>query len=248
MEGATARERLNKLDLKFIVKALAPAGQGTAALQRLVADEEVRDDLLDHPRLLSYIISHRHHINISLSLFFYVMVRHALRQYQIDDRTVTDYVASLLVEFPSTARAQRIAEPHQKNYTYFFDMLYDVLEASSQEAFLLHRHMGDHALFVAGVFPDFVYHREHYHPPAPGFEYYEHMGSVGYQRASQHSLAERYQLVQIFEILARHFRDVRLALNYMTDEYLHLDRKKMSMDRVQRRLEHFAESRRRNLQ
>lgn len=248
MKGAKAREQLTKQDLDFIIRALAPAGQDTAALKSLVADRQVRDDLLDHPRLLEFIAGHRQHLNISLSLFFYVMVRHALREYQIQDRAVADYVASLLVEFSSTARPQRIAAPHEKSYSYFFDMLYDLLEAGSQEAFLIHRYMGDHALFIAGVFPDFIHHRENYHPPAPGLEYYEHMGSVGYERASQHSLAEQYQLVEIFELLARHFRDVRLALNYMTDEYLHLDRHKMSMDRVQRRLEHFAESQRRNLQ
>lgn len=248
MNRATARTRLNKQDLDFLVSVLAPAGQDTAALQRLVADEEMRDDLLDHPRLLEYLASHQQHLNISLSLYFYVMVRHALREYQINDRTVADYVASLLVEFSSGARSQRIAEHHDKSYNYFVDMLYDMLEANSQDAFLLNRHIGDHALFVAGLFPDFIYYREQYRPAAPGFKYYEQMGSEGYQRASQHTLAEQYQLAGIFEILAQHFHNVRLALNDMTDQYLHLDRHKMSMDRVRRRLDHFVESRRMNMQ
>jgi hypothetical protein len=247
MNPTPVRSRLSQHDLDFLIHVLAPSGQETAALQNLLADEEVRDDLLDHPRLLDYLIRRHYPVSISLPLYFYVMVRHALREYKIDDRAIADYVAGLLVEFSSTERANRIESRCEKSYDYFVDMLYDLIETGGREAFLLNRHIGDHALFISGVFPDFVYHRERYRPPSPGFKYYEQMGSDGYQRASRHTLAERYQLAGVFELLAQQFRHIRLALNFMTDEYLHLDRNKMSMDRVLRRLEYFTESRGRNV-
>lgn len=88
-----------------------------------------------------------------------------------------------------------------------------------------------------------AYHRAKYHPPSPDFSYYEQVGSANYQRASQHRLAEKYRLADILCVLGQQFRQVRLALNHLTDSFLHLDRNAGTTDRVIRRLENFREQR-----
>jgi len=122
----------------------------------------------------------------------------------------------------------------------------DLLEVSSEETFYLRSHLGNYALFLTGIFPDYVYHRSKYHPPSPDFSYYEQVGSSNYQLAAQHTMAERFQLSEILELLAGRFKEVRLALNYLVDNFLHLDRNQNTMDRVLRRVDAFIDRQRQN--
>jgi hypothetical protein len=42
MNHTPVRTRLSQHDLDFLIRVLAPAGQDTAALQKLIADDEVK--------------------------------------------------------------------------------------------------------------------------------------------------------------------------------------------------------------
>jgi hypothetical protein len=59
-------------------------------------------------------------------------------------------------------------------------------------------------------------------------------------------MAERYRLSEILELLGRRFQQVRLALNHMADNYLHLDRQPGATDKVMRRVDQFIEVQRRS--
>ncbi|MDZ7364166.1 MAG: hypothetical protein ONB46_26160 [candidate division KSB1 bacterium] len=243
MIQAQARNKLNQDDLQFIVTALRRQGEKDSTILQLLADAEMRDAMLDHPRLLEYLLEVRQTTSISPFLYFYVLVRHALREFKIDDRAVSDYVASLLAEFGQGNRMHRIDRKAANEYKYLVDLMAELLDANSEQTFYVQSHLGNYALFMTGIFPDHVYHRAKYHPPSPDFSYYEQVGSVNFQRASQHRIAEKYCLADILDLLGQQFRQVRLALNHLTDSFLHLDRHAGATDRVMRRLDNFREKR-----
>ena len=243
MLQAQARTKLNQEDLQFIVTALRRPGERESTLLHLLRDDDMRDAMLDHPRLVEFLLACRQTTAISPFLYFYVIVRHALREFKIDDRAVADYVATLLAEFGQGQRMHRVDRHSTKEYKYLVDLMAALLDADAEQTFQVQSHLGNYALFLTGIFPDHVYHRAKYHPPSPDFSYYEQVGSANYQRASQHRLAEKYRLADILCVLGQQFRQVRLALNHLTDSFLHLDRNAGTTDRVIRRLENFREQR-----
>jgi hypothetical protein len=243
MIQSQVRNKLNQDDLQFIVTALRRQGEQDATIFKLLADAEVRDDLLDHPRLFAYLVEFRQTTSISPFLYFYILVRHALREFRIDDRAVADYVANLLVEFGQGNRMHRIDRHATKEYKYLVDLMAELIDADSEQTFYVQSHLGNYALFLTGIFPDHVYHRAKYHPPSPDFNYYEQVGSANFQRASQHHIAEKFRLSDILYLLSQQFRQVRLALNHLADSFLHLDRHAGATDKVMRRLDHFIEKR-----
>ena len=58
---------------------------------------------------------------------------------------------------------------------------------------------------------------------APDLEFYEQIGRTNFQLVSSHATARRCELNDVFEGLADRFRDVRLALNQLSDQLLNLD-------------------------
>ena len=240
-----ARLKLNAEDLQFIVAALCRQGEREQTLHRLLLDEEMRDAMLEHPRLLEYLLHYGHTTAISPFLYFYILVRQALKKHDIDEREVADYVAELLAEFGKSGRAHRVDGHAVKEYRYLVDMMKDLLEANSEQTFHLRSHLGNYALFLTGIFPAHVYHRAKYHPPSPDFSYFELVGSSNYRQASQQAEAERYRVSEILEFLGRRFKQVRLALNHMTESFVHLDRRPHSLDRVMRRVDQFIDGQRR---
>ncbi len=243
MIQAQARNKLNQDDMQFIVMALRRQGEKDSTILNLLADDDTRDALLDHPRLREFLLAFRQTTAISPFLYFYIIVRHALREFKIDDRAVADYLANLLTEFGKGNRMHRVDRHTTKEYQYLVDLMADLLDANSEQTFQVQSHLGNYALFVTGIFPDHVYHRAKYHPPSPNFSYYEQVGSANYQRASQHHIAQKYRLSDILYLLGQQFRQVRLALNHIADSFLHLDRNPGATDRVIRRLENFREQR-----
>jgi len=243
MIQAQARNKLNQDDFQFIVTALRRQGEKDSTILHLLADDDMRDAMLDHPRLLEHLLEFRQTTSISPFLYFYILARHALREFKIDNRAVADYVATLLAEFGHGTRMNRIDRHSTKEYRYLVDLMAELFDANSEQTFYVQSHLGNYALFLTGVFPDQVYHRAKYHPPAPDFSYYEQVGSANFQRASQHRIAEKYRLADILYLLGQQFRQVRLALNHLTDSFLHLDRHAGATDRVIRRLDNFREKR-----
>jgi hypothetical protein len=89
-----------------------------------------------------------------------------------------------------------------------------------QEAFLLKAHLGNFSLWLSGLFPDFIEARVR-RRGAPPIRYYEAMGATGYTMASSSPEAGTLGLEAIFKDVSRHFSAVRVALNQVSDRYLH---------------------------
>ncbi len=242
-----ARNRLTYEDFEFISETLAEEQSARKAILNLLTTEEERDVLLDMPQLFERVLEGPDLSPISPYLYFYILVRRVLQEFDIEDREVADYLATMLTEFSRGQRSQMISEYHDRQYRYLIDLLQDLLDADPEERFLIQSHLGNYSMFLAGVYPDYIYHRQKYKKLAPDFSYYEQMGSTSYQQAAKNRLAEKLEVAEILETLGTKFRKVRLALNYMVDRYMYMDRRPQSMDRVFRRLQDFIQTRRKPL-
>lgn len=190
-----------------------------AARERL--EEGGLDSLLDDPRVLNALLTEED-VRSRPELVFYVLVRQSMLERGVDDVVTADYVASLLVRFGQKRRAYRISEDGHTEYGYLVDLMTRLPTASAREAFMIRAHMGNFALWISGVFPDFVQARVD-RRGAPPLSYYEEMGSTGYRMASESPEADALGLRPVFATVSQHFSGVRAALNRVSDRYLWRD-------------------------
>jgi hypothetical protein len=100
-------------------------------------------------------------------------------------------------------------------------MLTALEKADDHTAFCIRAHIGNHSLFLSGVFPGHIRHRTE-RRAAPGLEYYQELGRASFRAASHHRLAAQYDLAHVFDILSERFEPARLALNDLSERLLSL--------------------------
>jgi hypothetical protein len=221
MIRANCRARFTGADFDFIVRTLARSQTDRVSLVDLLSDVETRDSILDHPRLVDAILNNCGHLRISSQFYFYVLARHVLQQGGICDRKICDYVASLLETFSRASRLQVSDEADHRAQQYISDMLIALTRATPEQAFFLRAHIGNYSLFISGIFHENTQRRSL--RGGPDIEFYEQVGRTNYQLVASHAVARRCELEDVFEELADRFRDVRLALNQLSNELLNLD-------------------------
>jgi hypothetical protein len=155
----------------------------------------------------------------SLPLFSYVMVRHALRRVGEEDRRLADYVAAVLMHFGMRDNAHRVSAADDQVYDSLAALLADVDDPDGRRSFLVRTHLGDYALWLSGLFPDYIEHRK-WRRGGPDLDYYEEMGRKGYQLAAGHRLADEHGIATLFATAADRFGLLRAALNDVSDSLL----------------------------
>ncbi len=203
-------------DVEFILSVLAGETDRAGYVTRLLADEDTRDIVLDDEALFRAVLERRGCLRISSHFYFYVLVRRVLLQTGISDRAVADYVAELLAEFSRTERTRCIVHPEAHPLEYFFDMLAALQTADDRTRFLIRAHIGNHSLFLSGVFPEHIRCRAE-RRGFPDLSYYEELGRSNFRAARDHRLARRYHLTDVFDTLSEHFKSARRALNDLGD-------------------------------
>ena len=221
MIRANCRARFTAADFEFIVRTLARSQTDQVSLVDLLSDDVARDSVLDHPRLVEAILNNCGQLQISSQFYFYVLARHVLQQGGIGDRKLCDYVGSLLETFSRASRLQISDETHHLAEQYISDMLIALTRATPEQAFLFRAHIGNYSLFISGIFHENAQRRRL--RGGPDLEFYEQIGRTNYQLVASHAVARRCELDDVFEGLADRFRDVRLALNQLSDRLLNLD-------------------------
>lgn len=213
------RTQFTAEDLEFIVGVLQPEDRSPEHLVQLLAEEETRDLILDDDKLFRAVLERRDCLQVSTHFYFYILVRHVLRQSGIGDREVADYVAEMLAEFSRT-EALRCRVPGQvRPLDYFVDMLAALRTADEATTFSLRAHIGNHSLFITGIFPDRVRYRVE-RRAAPDLKFYESLGRENYRLAGDHRLAHRYHVASVFNTLAECFDATRRALNGLGDRLI----------------------------
>jgi hypothetical protein len=203
-------------DIDFILSVLGRKIGTAECLVRLLADEESRDLILDDEALLHALLERPGCLRVSSRFYFYILVRQVLRRSDIQDRAVADYVAEVLTEFSRAERARCVVPGQATPLDYFFEMLAALQTADDRTRFLIRVHIGNHSLFLSGVFPARIRFRAEGRG-SPNLKYYEDLGRMSYRAASDHRLAQRYEVAQIFSTLAERFQATRLALNDIAD-------------------------------
>lgn len=211
------RASFGRAEANAVLRLLEDGDPSTREQTRDRLMEEGIDALLDDPRTLNGVLTARH--AASPALVFYLLVRHALLESGIDDRTLADYLAALLVEFGREDRAYRIQPGDPDRFYYFVDLLAAMESADGRRRFMVRAHIGNYALWLSGIFPDHVVARVH-RRGAPGIDYVEAMGASGYRMAAESPIASDHGLDGLFRTAAESFPALRIALNRIADRYI----------------------------
>ena len=221
MIRANCRERFTAADFDFVLRTLASSQADHVSLVELLANTDTRDSILDSPQLVDAILSNAGHLYISSHFYFYVLARHVLRDVGITDRKLCDYVASLLETFSRVNGLKAPNATEEQGHQYVSDILIALTRATSEQAFLLRAHVGNYSLFLTGIFHENTQRRSL--RGAPDLAFYEQVGRTNYQLVASHATARRCELSDVYGELAERFREVRLALNRLSDQLINLD-------------------------
>ncbi len=216
MIRANTRSRLTAADLQLALLLLSRGSAHRRAwLERRLAVDGP-DALLDAPELGERLLAVRTLLVPSEPLFLYVVVRHALRQAGIDDRDLADYLAAMLLDFGQRDRAWRVDWNDDQRHRYLVDILMDLEASDGPRRFKVMVHLGNYALWLAGLFPDYIAAR-HLRKGGPDVGYYDALGRRGFGLASDHRLADEIGLDHVFRAAAERFPSVRTALNGVSE-------------------------------
>ena len=216
MIRANTRSRLTGADLQLVLLLLSRGSAHRRTLLERRLAVEGPDALLDSPELVERLLAVRTLLVPSEPLFLYVVVRHALRQAAIDDRDLADYLAAMLLDFGRRDRAWRVDWNDDQRHRYLVDILMDLEASNGPRRFRVMVHLGNYALWLAGLFPDYIAAR-HLRKGGPDLGYYDALGSRGFGLASDHELADEFGLNGVFRSAAERFPSVRTALNTVSE-------------------------------
>ncbi len=216
---ANTRSRLDSADLHLVVLLLAGGSAARRAGLEARLTAEGPDALLDHPELLDRLLDMRSLQQPSPALFYYVVVRHLLRQATVDDRDLADYLAAMLLEFGCRDRAFRIDWNDDHYHRYLVDIVADLQVTEGERRFRVMAHLGNFTLWLSGLFPDYIAARK-LRKGGPDVSYYQMVGQRGFALASDHFLADHYHLDAIFRSAAGRFAHIRQALNALSGRLL----------------------------
>jgi hypothetical protein len=217
-------------DVEFIISHLSKKPGDANSLIQLLTDPDTRDQILDDAGLFHAMLENCACLKISTHFYFYVLVRHVLKRSGIEDRAVADYVAEMLAEFSRNEPARMPMHGAGRKLDYFFEMLAALDKADDRTAFMIRAHIGNSSLFLSGVFLGYIRHRAE-RRGAPDLSYYEQLGRTNYRVASDHRLAQRYEVGSIFPTLSERFQTARLDLNDLADRLISLSTLDASAER-----------------
>jgi hypothetical protein len=177
------------------------------------------DALLDDAVLVRALLQRQGVDAAPAPLVFYLLVRHALLEREVLDRQIADYTAAVLLEFGRITRAvpdSLVSVGSANNTFYLADVLAELGRARGEREFELQAHLGNLALWLAGVFPDHVTYRVQ-RRGAPPLSYYDQLGASGFRGAARMQGALEHGLGDLFLQISDRFSDVRSALNGLSD-------------------------------
>src|SRR3954449_582568 len=219
MIRANTRVRLTPADLQLVILLLSRGSAHRRAYLERRLTSEGPDSLLDSPELVERLLTVRSMLLPSEALFFYVLVRHALRGFGLEDRELADYLSALLLEFGQRDRAWRIDWNDDQRHRYLIDILADLEATAGDRRFKIMVHLGNYALWLTGLFPDYIAARR-LRKAGPDVSYSEPPGSRGFGLVSDHVLAQHYGLNEVLRTAAERFPALRSALNDVSGRLL----------------------------
>ena len=216
-------QTLNSDDLRFVLSHFPGSVRDPVeAVRRLHEAPSTLDNLLDSSFLQRAILdSAELELPLSPALVFNVLLRAQLTgRRSADERETINYLAHLLALFARSERLHRIHPGDPRQYEYLVDLVLEAAQAVGERQFLIHSHIGNYALFIAGLRAEWVAHRQRYRRRPLSLSYYCDMGRSFYGSAAVHELAERFSLRRVFRQLSERFDYYRAGLEGLGQKHL----------------------------
>ena len=214
------RRTMTRDDAQLAIRLVARHAGADAEreLQDRLANEGL-DAVLDDPRLPDALRYAPLGAVASLPLLTYVMVRSLLRNLGEDDRTITDYLAAVIVAFGVQGRAERCDDHDDEIYDTLSALLRDAERVDARRSYAVRAHLGNYALWLSGLFADRIEHQR-WRRGGPRLEFYEDMGRRGFSMAAEHPAARREGMAEFYGAVADRFVTLRVALTLFSDGLL----------------------------
>ena len=139
----------------------------------------------------------------------------------LEDRKVSNYIANMLTKFAKSSRLFKIIEGEEESYNYIVDMIADSLRSDNIRKFYTYCHIGNYALFLTGMIPEYIEYRYEYKQRPVDEHYYVDFGKAYYGLASEHTNARGDRLSDTLSQLSEGFEVVVQVLRFMNSEYLY---------------------------
>jgi hypothetical protein len=206
---------LHPKDIAFLLEATGQASNNNALITEDVSP--AIEALLERDAVYRQVVGDAGGwLDISPQLYFHVVLRRRLpkpRNYL--QRRVIRYLANLLSLFVRTDRLYRIQPGEAQTFEYLVDLLSEAAESEHERRFLVHAHLGNYALYLAGISRGWIEHRLRYGRSALGVDYYRDMGRNAYHQAANHRLARELDIALVLDYLARRFDGYARALQQL---------------------------------
>ncbi|HUP88217.1 MAG TPA: hypothetical protein VM100_02635 [Longimicrobiales bacterium] len=214
------RSSFGRAEAGYVVWLLTRGSEAAREREEARLREEGFDAILDDPRTLNAVLASGSGFSTApQTLVFYVLVRHALLEHGITDRTLADYISAVLISYGKEKRAYRADAEDTAEFNYLVDLVSAAESASGARAVMLHAHIGNFALWLSGLFPDHISARVQ-RRGAPPIKYYETLGASGYRHAADFNAAASNGLTFLYRSAADSFPGIRIALNSISDRHL----------------------------
>lgn len=213
--------RFTPTDWNFIRDTLALDERGKEGFNAMIDDPEAVPIILDNDKLFDAALMSRKAAVLSPELFFFIVVRHSLKEFGITDPAVADYMAVVCADFGCAPTKGPEDINRRVDSLYSVDYLEAIESASRHHQFFLHVQCANQFLVLTCLYPDFL-HRRAERRGAPDVDYYERVVVSHLDAARKHVLAEEFDLQDTFEKVAGCFPPARRAMNHTVREYLSL--------------------------
>ncbi len=218
----TDTSRLAARDYKFLIDNFPEPGHSYAEIAELVHRLPTTfDSMLDSDFVSAKILDQRTLLlDVSPFLLFNVLLRQVMRQRRsAKERSVINYLANLLSIFVKTERLHRVQPHDERSYEYLVALIAEATSCDARRNFLVCTHIGNYALYLTGMLPQWIEYRHRYRKRTVSADFYIDAGRAYFQQAAVHPLAREYRLDEVFLHLARMFDFYRGKLNDIADHY-----------------------------
>ena len=182
-------------------------------LDLLQTAPDLRDDVLDDPKLVGAIMEEVDKSSISPRLYLYIGLRHFLCKQGLNDRELADYLSTMCVHFLFNT-PWGTNNPMMRPDTYVnrvVDILADVTAREDwSRAWCLHSHLGHYLLFFTGLLPQ-VLHALELQGSLP-HDSYETVAKYHFKQASNFDVPG----APICDKLHAHFSSIKKCLNELS--------------------------------
>lgn len=214
------KESLSDLDANFIRKVF-PEKWNKKKWEHFKISPSKDLAVFHHPALLKNLLETTEHLYISMELYCYILLYHALSLKQLANEPLLDYLVSILLYGLTSKNAFNNSIHQGKTFFYLGDSLRKVDTAGYEHQFYMRVKLANQVLYLTGIFKEHIRYRT-LRKGAPDLKFLERMGQFQYNKAKTHELALEYNLQEVLSQLSYSFTDVRKALNHFSENYMSL--------------------------